>query len=194
MFICGFLSRKRLPQSFNVLSFDSCKSHWRGHKWAVFFRRNLEIFSVNMIFGLSGHTLTFVMMAFFFGAQSSSQCFLKYTEIPLRIGFEDSLTRTCRNSRLYQRDARICISICLLKTPFPPSLSCDLWPNLDSSFFTVCQKILWKRPSLAVPLWNIPLQHSTMHHPAALALCISFLSGICLLNPTNQQRIDAYCA
>lgn len=74
------------------------------------------------------------------------------------------------------------------------------WPPTQPWFFLFHRlpNIFWKRPSLAVSLWNI-LTHPTnpssaRHHPAALALCISFLSGICLLNPTNQQRIDAYCA
>lgn len=46
---------------------------------------------------------------------------------------------------------------------------------------------------LSLPLLNPP---SASHHPAILALCISFFffPGIYLPSPTNQQRIDAYCA
>lgn len=66
-------------------------------------------------------------------------------------------------------------------------------PNLDLSYLTICQ--LFGEEAipgcLSMELSYPPLAR---HHPVALALCISFLSGICLLNPTNQQRIDAYCA
>lgn len=39
----------------------------------------------------------------------------------------------------------------------PPTLTHDLRPNLDSSFFTICQKKkIGKSPSLAGSLWNYP--------------------------------------
>lgn len=79
------------------------------------------------------------------------------------------------------------------RTPPPPT---QTQPRF---LLSAVPNLFWKRPSLAVPLWNYPYLSSTPFSQASSSgphslYRLFFSSGICLPSLTNQQRIDAYCA
>lgn len=158
---------KDVLQVFSVLtdSFDSCKSHWRRDEWAAVSSRKMQKSSPSCDFWVPWHLPRWLYSWNYSELFSVYWCKQRYCKTS-----PDKALEQCplnpQKQQSGQQSASLFDFFLIFFLPWTsqdipsPSLARDLRPNLDSSFFTVCQIFFGKRPSLAVSLWNI-LTHPT---------------------------------